>query len=119
MQTYTERAANFSGKNLMAQEKQKASFWRRRRGAIPFIVIATVIVVVLILNEETSVKTNMEYEARINELKGEIKHNRDSAEYYRTHRLAIENGEGDLERLARERYHMQKPTEDVFLYGER
>lgn len=103
----------------MAENKEKKGFWRRRRGAIPFIVIATVIVAVLILNEETSVKTNMEYEAQINELKAEIKHNRDSAEYYRRHRIAIERGDDDLERLARERYHMQKPTEDVFVYGER
>lgn len=97
---------------------KKKGFWRRRRGAIPFIVIATVIVVVLFLNEETSVKTNMEYEARINDLKNEIKHNQDSAQYYRQHRLAIEKGEGDLERLARERYHMQRPTEDVYVYGD-
>lgn len=100
----------------MAKENTKKGFWRRRRGAIPFIVIASVIVLVLYLNEETSVRTNMEYEGKINELKQEIKHNLDSAEYYRVHRLAIENGEGDLEHLARERYHMQKPTEDVFVY---
>ena len=93
-------------------------FWKRRKGAIPFIVIATAIVLVLFLNEETSVKTNMEYESRINDLKREIQHNHDSAEYYRQHRLAIENGEGDLEKLARERYHMQRPTEDVFVYDE-
>lgn len=97
---------------------EKQGFWRRRRGAIPFIVIATIVVAVLFLNEETSVKTNMEYEARIDELRSEIRHNRDSAEYYRAHRLAIENGESDLERLARERYHMQKPSEDVFVYDE-
>lgn len=103
----------------MGSEKEKKGFWRRKRGAIPFLFIATVIIVVLILNEETSVKTNMEYEARINELKSEIKHNNDSAQYYREHRLAIENGEDDLERLARERYHMQKPTEDVYVYDEK
>lgn len=103
----------------MEEKEQQKGFWKRRKGAIPFFVIATVIVVVLILNEETSVKTNMEYEARINELKSEIRHNQDSAEYYRSHRLAIENGEDDLERLAREKYHMQKPTEDVFIYGEK
>lgn len=100
----------------MSKENTKKGFWRRRRGAIPFIVIASVIVLVLYLNEETSVRTNMEYEGKINELKQEIKHNLDSADYYRAHRLAIENGEGDLEHLARERYHMQKPTEDVFVY---
>ena len=94
----------------------KKGFWRRRRGAIPFIVIATVIVVVLFLNEETSVKTNLEYEKRISDLKEQIKHNQDSAEYYREHRMAIESGKSDLERIARERYHMQKPTEDIFIY---
>lgn len=103
----------------MAGKKEKAGFWKRRRGAIPFIVIATVIVVVLFLNEETSVKASMEYEQRINELKREITSNYDSAAYYRAHRLAIEKGEDDLERLARERYHMQRPTEDVFVYEER
>lgn len=102
----------------MAEKKEKKGFWRRRLGALPFIVVATVIVVVLFLNEETSVSTNMRYEAQINELKLQIQHNRDSAEYYRTHRIAIEEGKGDLEQLARERYHMQKPTEDVFIYEE-
>ena len=103
----------------MAMKEEKIGFWKRKRGAIPFIFIATAIVVVLFLNEETSVKTNMEYEARINDLQNSIKENRDSAQYYREHRMAIENGEGDLERLARERYHMQRPTEDVFVYDER
>lgn len=100
------------------EKKDGKGFWARRRSAIPFIVIGTVVVLVLFLNEETSVKTNMEYEGRINSLKNAIQHNRDSAAYYRQHRLAIENGEGDLEYLARERYHMQKPTEDVFIYEE-
>ena len=101
----------------MAEKKEKKmGYWRRKRGAIPFILIATVIVLVLFLNEETSVRTNMEYEGRINELKKDIQQNRDSAAYYKQHRMAIENGEGDLEHLARERYHMQKPTEDVFVY---
>lgn len=95
---------------------EKKSFWQRHKGAIPFIVIATVIVLVLVFNEETSVKTNMEYEARIGELTKEIKSNRDSAAYYHRHRMAIEQGEADLEHLARERYHMQRPTEDVFIY---
>lgn len=100
----------------MATRMKKDSFWRRRRGAIPFIIIATIVVMMLFTNEETSVKTNMEYDVRINALTVQIQQNRDSAEYYRTHREAIEQGKGDLERIARERYHMQKPTEDVYIY---
>lgn len=102
----------------MEQNEEKKGFWARRRSAIPFLAIGTLVVLVLFLNEETSVKTNMEYEKRINALKTEIQHNRDSAQYYREHRLAIESGRGDLERIARERYHMQKPTEDIFIYEE-
>lgn len=100
----------------MEQQEEKKGFWARKRSAIPFLVIGTVIVLVLFLNEETSVKTNMEYENRIKSLKTEIQNNKDSAEYYKEHRMAIENGQGDLERLARERYHMQRPTEDIFVY---
>lgn len=100
----------------MEKENKKKGYWARKRSAIPFLVIGTVIVLVLFLNEETSVKTNMEYERRINQLKSEIQLNKDSAQYYRRQRLAIEGGEEDLERLAREKYHMQRPTEDIFVY---
>lgn len=97
---------------------KKGNFWLRRRSTIPFIAIGSVIVLMLFLNEETSVKTNVEYEKRINMLKSEIKLNRDSAAYYREHRLAIEKGESDLEHIARETYHMQRPTEDIYLLNE-
>lgn len=102
----------------MGKEKKqpKEGFWRRRRGALPFIIIATIVIVVLFLNEETSVRTNMKYDNRINELKTQIQLNNDSAEYYRQRRIAVENGEEDLEELARVRYHMQKPNEEVFVY---
>lgn len=102
----------------MKKEEEKKGFWARKRSAIPFLVIGTMIVLVLFLNEETSVKTNVEYEKRINTLKTQIQHNLDSAKYYKEHRMAIENGKGDLERIARERYHMQKPTEDIYVYEE-
>ena len=48
-------------------------------------------------------------------LKKEIKENKDSASYYRNRRLAIERGDEALEYIAREQYHMKRPTEDVFL----
>lgn len=102
----------------MVQKMKKGSLWLRRRSTLPFLAIGCVVVLMLFLNEETSVKTNMEYEKRINMLKSSIKLNEDSAEYYRRHRLAIEKGESDLEHLAREKYHMQKPTEDIYVYDE-
>lgn len=97
---------------------KKASFWVRRRSHLPIIVIGTVIVLLLYFNEDTSLTLNMEYEKRIAELKQEIRLNRDSTEYYRTHRRAIQSGEADLEYMAREHFRMQRPTEDVFIINE-
>lgn len=102
----------------MGKKIKKASFWIRRRSHLPIIILGTVIVAVLYFNEETSVSRNIEYERQINELKLEIASERDSARYYRERRIAIESGESDLEHLAREQYHMQRPTEDVFIIRE-
>lgn len=102
----------------MVKMMKKSNFWLRRRSTLPFVIVGSVIVLVLFLNEETSVKTNVEYEKRINMLKSEIKENQDSAAWYRQHRMAIEKGESDLEHLAREKYHMQRPTEDIYIYSE-
>lgn len=102
----------------MGKKLKWANFWLRRRSQLPFLVIGTLVVVMLFVNEETSVTLNMEYDRRINELKARIKLNNDSSSYYRSHRIAIEGGSADLEHLARERYHMQRPSEDVFLTRE-
>lgn len=102
----------------MGKGLKKKNFWVRRKSSIPFILIGSLIVVVLFMNEETSVKTNMEYEKQIYALKNEIQQNNDSANYYREHRLAIENGKDELEHIAREQYHFKRPTEDVFIYDD-
>ena len=57
----------------------------------------------------------MEYEREINRLSREIQECKDSAAYYRMQREAIIHDTEDLEHLARERFHMQRPTEDVFI----
>lgn len=72
-------------------------------------------VMVLLFNEDTSISLNMEYDRQINELTEEIAQCRDSAAFYRRQREAIIHGTDDVERLAREKFHMQKPSEDVFI----
>jgi hypothetical protein len=74
-----------------------------------------VIILVLSLNEETSVTRNYQYMREIQELTKEIKINEDSAQYYHDKREALLNGNADLEHIAREHYHMQRPTEDVYI----
>lgn len=99
----------------MGKVFKKISFWVRRRSHLPVIAIGSLVVLLLFFNEETSVKLNVEYQNQINNLKKEIKLNEDSAAYYRERREAIVNGESDLEEVAREQFHMQRPSEDVYL----
>lgn len=99
----------------MGKKMKRAGFWVRRRSHLPLLLVGGLVVTLLFLNEDTSVSLNMEYEREINSLKREISQCRDSAAYYRHHREALESGSGELEYIAREQYHMQRPTEDVFL----
>ncbi|MCH5230664.1 MAG: hypothetical protein J1F43_02595 [Muribaculaceae bacterium] len=99
----------------MSARLKKLSFWLRRKSHLPLILIGSLMVLVLFFNDETSLALNMKYEKEINNLTVQIKECRDSAAYYRQQREAILHDSEDLERLARERFHMQRPTEDVYI----
>ena len=79
------------------------------------VAVGTLVVMLLFFNEETSLALNMEYEKEINNLTLQIQECRDSAAYYRHQRESLIHDSEDLERLARERFHMQRPTEDVYI----
>lgn len=70
---------------------------------------------VLFLNDDTSIALNMEYDRQINALRLEIEECRDSAAYYRTQRETLVHGQENLEHIARERFRMRRPTEDVYI----
>ena len=99
----------------MGKKIKNLNFWLRRKSHLPLILIGSLVVIVLFFNDETSLALNMEYDREINRLSLEIKENRDSAKYYRNQREAILYDSEDLEHLARERFHMQRPTEDVYI----
>lgn len=99
----------------MSAKIKKFSFWVRRKSHIPLILLGSLVVLILFFNDETSLALNMKYEKEINRLALEIKECRDSAAYYKKQREAIINQSEDLEHLARERFHMQRPSEDVFI----
>lgn len=94
---------------------KKLNFWIRRKSHLPLVILGSLVVLVLFFNDETSMALNMKYEKEINRLSMEIKECRDSAAYYRKEREAILHDSEDLEHLARERFHMQRPTEDVYI----
>ncbi|MDE6716925.1 MAG: septum formation initiator family protein [Muribaculaceae bacterium] len=99
----------------MSGKIKKMNFWVRRRSHIALILILGLVVVILFFNEDTSYKLNMEYQAQINALQREIKECEDSAAFYRARRQALMTGTEELEHIAREEYHMQKASEDVYI----
>lgn len=99
----------------MGRKFKNLSFWIKRKSGFPVLIVGAIVVVMLLFNDETSVSLNMKYQNDIVELKKQIKLNYDSAAYYKEKKESILNGGADLEKIAREQYHMQKPTEDIFI----
>lgn len=99
----------------MSAKFKKFNFWIRRKSHFPMLLIGSLVVLLLFFNDETSLALNMKYEKEINKLSLEIKECKDSAAYYRKQREAIIHDSEDLEHLARERFHMQRPTEDIYI----
>lgn len=94
------------------------NFWMRRKSHLAPLLIGGLVIALLFFNEDTSWKHNMEYQERIKALQEEIKSCNDSAEWFRQRRLDLLKSNEELEQIAREEYHMQKPTEDVYLLVE-
>lgn len=99
----------------MSSFSRKAAFWYKRSANIPLLLIGALFVGILLLNDDASFSQSMQFEQEIVRLKKEIRECNDSAEYYRSRRLAIQRGDDALEFLAREQYHMKRESEDVFL----
>ncbi|MBD5197188.1 MAG: hypothetical protein K2G53_09595 [Muribaculaceae bacterium] len=99
----------------MSKNIKKLSFWMRRKSHLTLIAIGTVVVLLLFFNEETSLRLNLEYQEQIKTLKRQIRECEDSAAWYRARREALYINTEDLEHLVREQYHMQRPTEDVYV----
>ena len=99
----------------MSSFSRKTAYWFKRCANIPLMIIGAFFIGILLLNDDASFTQSMVFEKEIVRLKKEIKENKDSAAYYRNRRIAIERGDDALEYIAREQYHMKRPTEDVFL----
>lgn len=97
------------------KKTKKMSFWMRRRSHIAPLLIGSLVIALLFFNEDTSWKNNMKYQAQIKSLQEEIQARNDSAQWFRERREQLLTGNEELEQIAREEYHMQKPTEDVYL----
>ncbi len=57
-----------------------------------------------------------EYDRIIDSLKVEIKHAKDSIVHYRQLNENLKTNPDAMERVVRENYHMQRPSEDVYVF---
>lgn len=94
----------------MKRRFQRFLLWVRTRAHLPLFITGAVIVGILFLNDETSMSRNIAYDREISALREQIRVCNDSSAYYRMKRENIINGKADLEQVAREQYHMQRPT---------
>ncbi|MDE5942434.1 MAG: septum formation initiator family protein [Muribaculaceae bacterium] len=88
--------------------------WCRRYITFPLIVAVGFIVFVLFFNEN-SYSRSSELDAEIRELEAEIKENNDTMSYYRSLYMSLDTDPSTLERIVREKYHMQRLNEDVYV----
>lgn len=100
---------------MLGRKLKRWNFFVRRKSHIAVVLIGGASVLLLFFNEETSLKLNMEYQNEIARLKREIRQCEDSAVWYRQKREALFIGTEELEHVVREQYHMQRPTEDVYI----
>lgn len=99
----------------MSKKLKRWNFWVRRKSHFALLAIGSLMVLILFFNEDASMKLNMEYQEQIKQITKDIKQCEDSAAWYRARREALYIGTEELEHVVREEYHMQRPTEDVYL----
>lgn len=78
-----------------------------------FVAFVAFIITMMFYGESSYVKSN-KYTQEINKLKKEIKENRDSAAYYNQKTEELNTDKEQLEHIAREKYGMKRPNEDVY-----
>lgn len=98
----------------MRHELVESFHWCRRYITFPLIVAVAFIVFVLFFNEN-SYSRSAELQAEIERLEAEIKVNTDTMHHYRALYMSLNTDPSSLERLVREKYHMQRINEDVYV----
>lgn len=73
-------------------------------------------IVSLYFFNDNSALTYYESQLRISSLKAEIKENVDTLEYYRAMTRSLDRDRASIERIVRERHHMRRANEDVYIY---
>lgn len=99
---------------MINSKVQSVISWTRRYVSLPLVVAVVYAAFVLFFNEN-SYSHSAELQNQIDELRAQIKENNDTMQYYLRLNHNLDTDPATLERIVRERYHMQRPNEDVYL----
>ena len=89
--------------------------WLKRYVSLSLIIILGFVAYVLFFNEN-SIMRNMEYASQIRELEKEIAVYEDTLMHYQQLNEMLDGNPAEIERIVRERYHMQRLSEDVYIF---
>lgn len=88
--------------------------WLKRYISLPLLIVAGFVAYVLFFNEN-SVMRSMDYAAEIRSLEEKIAQCEDTLRHYEALNRRLDSDPQELERIVREHYHMQRPSEDVYI----
>ena len=88
--------------------------WCKRYMSL-FLVLILGLYAYILFFDDNSYGHIAELNERIDELHTEIEATRDSMNYYRDLNVKLKSSPEEIDRVARERYFMQGPNEDVYI----
>lgn len=89
--------------------------WCKRYIRLPFFLTVAAIVCLYFFNDNSAL-TYYESQLEISRLKAEIKQNTDTLEHYRALSQSLDREKEAIEKIVRERHHMRRASEDIYLY---
>ncbi|MDE6645280.1 MAG: septum formation initiator family protein [Muribaculaceae bacterium] len=92
--------------------------WSKRYLKWPFITAIGVMVFLTCFNDNNAAKY-YEYDLEIERLRAEITMHEDTLLHYRSLNDRLGSDPATMERIVREKYHMQRPNEDVYVFTRR
>ena len=98
----------------MKQQLNSFVTWCRRYISVTFVIVLAFVFFVLFFNDN-SVMHSFELNQRIKRTGLEISENEDTLQHYRRLNRALNTDAETMERIVRENYHMQRPSEDVYI----
>ncbi|MDE7408256.1 MAG: septum formation initiator family protein [Muribaculaceae bacterium] len=89
--------------------------WIKRYISLTLLLVVGFTVYILFFNEN-SYAQRAELDAEVQRLKNEIQANRDTMLYYQELQRKLDTDRETMEKIVREHYHMQRESEDVYVF---